>query len=88
MKIVCALFAATVLLLIAGCGSSDNSNKNSTQNAPPPVSHTVFAPYIREINKAKNVQKTMETQKQAMDQQIQAQTTATTTPAPSAQTPR
>ncbi|MGA9851686.1 MAG: hypothetical protein WBR15_01990 [Gammaproteobacteria bacterium] len=75
------------LLLIAGCGSSNSSDKNAAQDAPPPVSHTVFAPYIREINKAKQVQSTVAAQKEEMDKQIQAQTGSTTTPAPTAQTP-
>ncbi|MGH8377518.1 MAG: hypothetical protein ACRER7_01045 [Gammaproteobacteria bacterium] len=87
MKPISILPAITALLLIAGCGSSDNSGKNSAQDAPPPVSHTVFAPYIRDIDKAKNVQKTIDAQKQALDRQIQAQTGASTSPAPAAQTP-
>ncbi|MGH9354295.1 MAG: hypothetical protein ACRD2G_19370, partial [Terriglobia bacterium] len=85
MKLFARLFFITALLLIAGCGSSNSSGKNTAQDAPPPVSHTVFAPYIRDIDKAKNVQKTIDAQKQAMDRQIQAQTGATTTPAPAAQ---
>ncbi|MGH8321030.1 MAG: hypothetical protein ACRESI_03640 [Gammaproteobacteria bacterium] len=88
MKYLVTLFIVAALLPIAGCGSPDSSGKNTAQDAPPPVSHTVFAPYIRDIDKAKNVQKTIDAQKQAMDRQIQAQIGATTTPAPAAQTPR
>ncbi|MGH8398417.1 MAG: hypothetical protein ACRETA_09270 [Gammaproteobacteria bacterium] len=88
MKPIITLFIVAAFLLISGCSSSDSSSKDTAQDAPPPVSHTVFAPYIRDIDKAKNVQKTVDAQKQALDQQIQAQTGATTTSAPAAQTPR
>jgi hypothetical protein len=87
MKSIATLAVIGTLSMSAGCGSSHNPGKSATQSAPPPVSHTVFAPYIREIDKAKNVQKTVDAQKQAMDKQIQAQSGATITPAPAAQTP-
>ena len=62
-----------ILALMAACGSSRNDTANRAQTAPPPVSHTVFAPYIQDINKAKNVQNTVNAQKQSLDRQIQAQ---------------
>lgn len=79
-----------MLLLLCACGSDHRPQFNgqpADQDAPPPVSHTVFAPYINEINKAKNVQNTVNAQKQALDRAIQAQTGASVSPAPSAQTP-
>lgn len=87
MKIIGTLCMCTLLSLATACGSSDENDKNTAQDAPPPVSHTVFAPYIREIDKAKNVQNTVEAQKQAMDRQIQAQTGASSTPAAASKSP-
>ena len=84
VKTICAFFIVGTLSLTAACDSSQNPDKNTAaQNAPPPVSHTVFAPYVRELNKAKNVQNTINAQKQAMDKQIQMQSGATPAPASS-----
>jgi len=87
MKTISALCICATLFLTISCGSYNSTDKNAAQNAPPPVSHTVFAPYIREINKAKNVQNTVDAQKQAMDRQIQAQTGTTNAPSASSQSP-
>ena len=73
--------------MATGCSSSDDSDKNAAQNAPPPVSHTIFAPYIRDIDKAKNIQNTVNAQKQAMDQQIQRQAGTNQAPEAATQTP-
>lgn len=83
-----AVLTSGLLLLLGACGSSNRSAETAKQDAPPPVSHTVFAPYINDINKAKQVQNTVNSQKQALDRAIQAQTSASNTPAPSAQTPQ
>lgn len=86
MKTALYVILFTGLLLgLGACGSSDSSKNQAAQDAPPPVSHTVFAPYIREIDKAKQVQNTVNAQKQALDRAIQAQTGTSSTPAPSAQ---
>ena len=88
MKMVlCSILMAGLLLSLCACGAGHSSSNNSTSQAPPPVSHTVFAPYIQEINKAKQVQNTVNAQKQALDRAIQAQTGASQTPPPPAQTP-
>ena len=87
MKAIGILCIYAAISLTAGCGSSDDSHKNAAVNAPLPVSHTVFAPYIREINTAKNVQNTIDAQKQAMDRQIQAQTGTTSAPPATSQSP-
>jgi hypothetical protein len=87
MKILSMMCICAAALLTAGCGPSSDSSKNAAQNAPPPVSHTVFAPYIREINKAKNIQNTVNAQKQAMDRQIQEQTGATSAASAASQSP-
>lgn len=84
MNTVSTLFITATLLLTAACGSSQSPDrKAAAQNAPPPVSHTVFAPYVNELDKAKNVQNTIDAQKQAMDKQIQIQSGATPAPASS-----
>lgn len=89
MKIVlCNSLMAGLLLSLCACGTSHSSGDNSPSQAPPPVSHTVFAPYIQDINKAKQVQNTVNAQKQVLDRAIQAQTGSSQSPAPSAQTPR
>ena len=87
MKCMGLLFIVCAFSLAGGCGSSHKADNSAAQNAPPPVSNTMFAPYMRELNKAKNVQKTVNAQKQAMDKQIQVQTGSPPTPAPSSQTP-
>ncbi|HVA55300.1 MAG TPA: hypothetical protein VNI53_05835 [Gammaproteobacteria bacterium] len=87
MKTIYILCIYMVVVLMTGCGASDDSDKNATQDAPPPVSHTVFAPYIREIDKAKNVQNTTDAQKQALDRQIQAQTGTSNAPSATSQSP-
>jgi len=87
MKTIFILCVYIAVLQMTGCGASGDSDKNATQDAPPPVSHTVFAPYIREIDKAKNVQNTINTQKQAMDRQIQAQAGASNAPTAVSQSP-
>lgn len=78
---------AGLLLALCACGSNHASGKPAASDAPPPVSHTVFAPYVQDINKAKQVQNTVNAQKQALDRAIQAQTGSSQSPAPSAQTP-
>lgn len=80
-----SLLIAGLLMGLSACGAGKSSANSSAENAPPPVSHTVFAPYIREIDKAKQVQNTVNAQKQALDQAIQAQTGGTSTAAPAAQ---
>ncbi|MGA9853920.1 MAG: hypothetical protein WBR29_01415 [Gammaproteobacteria bacterium] len=87
MKIIFILCIYTAVLLTTGCSSSDDSDKNAAQDAPPPVTHTVFAPYIREIDKAKNVQNTVDSQKQAMDRQLQSQTGTSNAPSAASQSP-
>lgn len=86
MKIRHITFTA-VVLLTAGCGASNNSGQNAAQNAPPPVTHTVFAPYIQDLNKAKNVQTTLQAEKQKTDQQLQQAEAGTTSTQPSSAQP-
>jgi hypothetical protein len=88
---VCAALMGGVLLALGACGAGNRAAKSANQTgqgAPPPVSHTVFAPYINDINKAKQVQHIVNAQKQALDRAIQSQSGTDNTPAPSAQTPR
>ncbi len=87
MKILSILCTCIILMMAAGCGSSTGDKNSQAQNAPPPVSHTVFAPYVRAINKAKNVQNTVNAQKQALDRQIQAQSGSSNVPAATSQSP-
>ena len=88
---ICTVLTGSLLLTLAACGSGHHAAKTAIhtgQDAPPPVSHTVFAPYINDINQAKQVQQIVNAQKQALDQAVQAQTGGSHSPAPSAQTPR
>ena len=88
---VYVVLMGSLLLALDACGSHSRAAKaaiQTGQNAPLPVSHTVFAPYVNDVNKAKQVQQIVNAQKQALDRAIQAQTAASSTPAPSAQTPR
>ncbi len=87
MKFIGTLCLCAILSLATACGTSEESNNNTAQKAPPPVSHTVFAPYIREIDKAKNVQNTVDAQKQTMDRQLQEQTGASSAPNAASQSP-
>ncbi|MDE2234091.1 MAG: hypothetical protein KGL13_04595 [Gammaproteobacteria bacterium] len=73
MKVLNLFTLCTILAMIAACGSSREDQAKQAHSAPPPVSHTVFAPYIRDLNKAKNVQNTVNAQQQSLDRQIQAQ---------------
>lgn len=86
MKTLIITFTA-VLLLTAGCGASDNGGQNAAQSAPPPVTHTVFAPYIQDLNKAKNLQNTLQAEKQKTDQQLQQAESGTTSTQPSTTQP-
>lgn len=87
MKVLSLLSICTILVMTAGCGSSASDKGSQAQNAPPPVSHTVFAPYVRDINKAKNVQNTVNAQKQSLDKQIQAQSGSSNAPSATSQSP-
>lgn len=85
----CGIFLGGLALFLCACGPDHQpagSGKQAAQDAPPPVSHTVFAPYVNDVNKAKQVQNTVNAQKQALDRAIQAQTGASGSPAPTAQT--
>lgn len=82
-----ATLAGSLLVALAGCGPSHPQSAGA-EDAPPPVSHTVFAPYVNEVNKARNVQNVVNAQKQALDKEINNQTGAgSSTPAPAAQSP-
>lgn len=85
----CGILASALALFLCACGpdhQSQDTGKQAAQDAPPPVSHTVFAPYLNDVNKAKQVQNTVNAQKQALDRAIQAQTGISSSPAPPAQT--
>lgn len=84
------IFLAGLALSVCACGPGHQpagAGKQAAQEAPPPVSHTVFAPYINDVNKARQVQNTVTAQKQALDRAVRAQTGASSSPAPAAQTP-
>lgn len=85
-----AILMSALALFLCACGPdhpSQRAGTQTTQEAPPPVSHTLFAPYVNDVNKAKQVQNTVNAQKQTLDRAIQAQTGASRSPAPPAQTP-
>lgn len=88
-SLMCAWCVAALALFLSACGTGNApqaTGKHMAQEAPPPVSHTVFAPYINDVNKARQVQDAVNAQKQALDRAIQAQTGASNSPAPSART--
>lgn len=86
MKIlISAILVSGILTGLSACGSGQ-SQASASKDAPPPVSHTVFAPYVNEVNKAKHVQSVVNAQKQALDKAISRQTGGAT-PAPAAQSP-
>lgn len=87
-SLVCSILMTALMLVLGACGAGHSAGNTTGSQAPPPVSHTVFAPYVKDVNKAKQVQGTVDAQKQALDRAIQAQTGTTSTPAPSAQSPR
>ncbi|MBU6420679.1 MAG: hypothetical protein KGL98_01325 [Gammaproteobacteria bacterium] len=87
-SLVCAILMTALTLVLGACDAGHSVGNTAGSQAPPPVSHTVFAPYVNDVNKAKQLQDTVNAQKQALDRAIQAQTGATRTPAPSAQSPR
>lgn len=87
-SLLCGILMSGLALCLCACGPGHPSQRTGTQaaqDAPPPASHTVFAPYINDVNKAKQVQNTVHAQKQALDRAIQAQTGVSSSPAPSAQ---
>lgn len=85
--LISAILVSSMLTGLAACGSGQ-SQASASEDAPPPVSHTVFAPYVNEVNKAKHVQSVVNAQKQALDKEINTQTGGgTSTRAPAAQTP-
>ncbi|MGH8280471.1 MAG: hypothetical protein ACRETQ_13050 [Gammaproteobacteria bacterium] len=82
-KSIAAILAGSLCAGLAACGSGKHQ---SVSAAPPPVSHTVFAPYVNDVRRAKHVQNVVNAQKQALDKAVRAETgAATTTPAPPAQ---
>lgn len=87
-SLVCGILMTALMLVLGACGASHSAGNTAGSQAPPPVSHTVFAPYVNDVNKAKQVQDSVNAQKQALDRAIQAQTGTTRTTAPAAQSPR
>lgn len=84
MKILIAVaLAGGLLAALSACGRNQ-SQTTVSGDAPPPVSHTVFAPYVNDVNKAKNVQNVVNAQKQALDKAINSQAGGSTS-APAAQ---
>lgn len=74
MKI--ATVALAVLALgLAACGADapPPPKDAAAQPAQPLPNSNVFKPYVQDLNKAKNVQKTVDDQKKAEDQAIQDQ---------------
>lgn len=88
MKSALTIILAGVLLTgLSACGSG-HPQASSSQTAPPPVSHTVFAPYVNDVRKAKNVQSVVNAQARTLNKAIRTQTGgATPTSAPAAQSP-
>lgn len=87
-SLVYGILMSALMLVLGSCGAGHPDGNTAGSQAPPPVSHTVFAPYVNDINKAKQVQDTVNAQKQALDRAIQVQTGTTRTTAPAAQSPR
>ena len=81
------VFAITgFLLLTLGACSSGSDSKQDKDNAPP--KKTVFDPYVQDVNKAKQVQGTLDAAQQKADAQLQQAESASTSSQPeSAQPP-
>lgn len=88
------IFALAMLpALAAGCQRSAQAGKAASQvdQPPPPVSRTVFAPYVQALDKAKRVGNTLQAEKRKTDrllQQAEAGTSAAPAPATSPPPPR
>lgn len=81
--LIAAALTGSLLAVLSACGHSQ-SQTTVSGDAPPSVSHTVFAPYVNDINKAKNVQNVVNAQKQALDKAVHSQAYGATS-APAAQ---
>jgi hypothetical protein len=81
------VFAITgFLLLTLGACSSGSDSKQSKDNTPP--KKTVFDSYVQDVNKAKQVQGTLDAAQQKANAQLQqAESAGTSTQPASAQPP-
>ncbi|MGH7488255.1 MAG: hypothetical protein ACREMY_22055 [bacterium] len=88
MKKSIAMISCLLLLGLSACSSGDDSKQanNTDKNAPP--KKTVFDPYIKDVNKAKQVQGKLDAAQQKNDAQLQQADSANTSDQPdSAQPP-
>lgn len=82
MKTFSIIAASVTLAMLAACGSGNAPDQTAANPAPPagtvsvPKSN-VFNPLVQDLNKAKQVQNQLQAEKQKTDQQIQAQSAAT-----------
>jgi hypothetical protein len=70
MKPVAICFAAGALALGA-CSSSKPPDESAAAQTPPPAQKTVFDTQFKALQKAKDVQKTVDQQKADMDKKLQ-----------------
>lgn len=88
MKKSLAMISCLLLLGLNACSSGNDSKqaKNADTNTPP--KKTVFDPYIKDVNKAKQVQGKLDAAQQKNDAQLQqADSANTSSPPDSAQPP-
>jgi hypothetical protein len=57
------------VLVLFGCGSSDREQERE----PPPVKDTAFGDMVGTMDKARDVQNTVDEHKQELDKQLQSQ---------------
>jgi hypothetical protein len=62
------LLPLAVAIALSACASSDDAAKTAAQDAPPPK--TVLDPQLKALQKAKDVQKTVDQQKADTDKAI------------------
>ena len=84
MKKILVIFSC--LLFLNACGSSSDSKQGKDADNTPPKK-TVFDSYVQDVNKAKQVQGTLDAAQQKANAQLQQAESASTTNQPQAAQP-
>ena len=81
MKKLLAIGGCLLLLALVGC-SSGHDSKQSSDSANNPPKKSVFDPYMKDVNKAKQVQGKLNAAQQKQNAEYQRAVSGTTSSAP------
>jgi len=68
-----AVAAVALVIALAGCSRSTAPSEAEATLAPPPAQKTVIDTQLKALQKAKDVQKTVDGQKRDMEQEVKDQ---------------